>query len=92
MGQVDIKEHPAAAVIAKPARRIALRWERRRSGRLDDVHPTLIPLLRSDPSANPDALEDQENDLEPACGVIVCVLLSALIWGILALAGWYLLY
>jgi hypothetical protein len=53
--------------------------DRRRSGRRDDVSPTLIPLLRGDFSAqlNGHLIDEEADQLRSAKGVIIWVLISA---------------
>jgi len=65
--------------------------ERRRPGRLENVHPSLIPLLRGE-AAPGRALEDiQEHGLAPATGIAVSVFLSGLIWIIIGFSVYLLL-
>ncbi len=63
--------------------------ERRRPGRLENVSPTLIPILRS---PEPTEIEFDEVDQAAAArGVAFGALLSAPIWVIIAYVGtWFL--
>ena len=54
--------------------------DRRRPGRLDDVSPELIPLLR-----HPDDLEPDRDDARPATGIVIAVMLSVPLWAGMAL-------
>ena len=56
--------------------------ERRRPGRIADVSPTLIPLLRGS-DIPPDAEESLDNAMAPARGIVFGVLISVLFWAIL---------
>jgi hypothetical protein len=62
---------------------------RRRPGRRDDVHPSLIPLLRGqvpldplDPLV-PEDLEAVVDSLAPARGIMLAIVLSIPIWGLM---------
>ena len=57
--------------------------ERRRPGRIANVSPALIPLLRDGNTLSPDAEEFQEKELAPAHGIIIGALISALFWAVL---------
>jgi hypothetical protein len=66
--------------------------DRRRSGRLEDVSPELIPLLRNPaaieiPPDEPLALERDE--LGAAKGIVVGVLLVIPFWLLVALGIWW---
>ncbi len=54
--------------------------DRRRPGRIEDVSPELIPLMR-----HPDELEPDRDDLRPMTGVLVAVALSVPVWAGIAL-------
>jgi hypothetical protein len=73
---------------------------RRRPGRRDDAHPSLIPLLRgtatpipdditviADPPTIPAGLETKEDVLAPARGIIFGIALSVPIWAVLILGA-----
>jgi hypothetical protein len=74
---------------------------RRRPGRRDDAHPSLIPLLRGTASPIPDdlptviadrpaapaGLEAEEDGLDPVRGIIFGVALSVPIWAVLILGA-----
>ena|ERR1700693_1990636 len=74
---------------------------RRRPGRRDDVHPSLIPLLRGTANPVPDdlpaviaeppavsaGLEAEEDGLDPARGIIFGLALSVPIWAVLILGA-----
>jgi hypothetical protein len=68
--------------------------DRRRPGRLKDVSPDLIPLLR-DPIAieipSDDALapEHPRDELGAAKGIVVSLLLAAPFWFLIALGIWW---
>ena len=68
--------------------------DRRRPGRLTDVSPDLIPLLR-DPVAieipSDDALapEHSRDELGAAKGIVVSLLLAAPFWFLIALGIWW---
>jgi hypothetical protein len=77
---------------------------RRRPGRRDDAHPSLIPLLRGTASPIPDdppmigdpatIQVDQETEgdaLAPARGIIFGIALSVPIWAVLILGAYSLL-
>jgi hypothetical protein len=69
------------AVAAPPVVR-----DRRREGRVQQVSPTLIPLLR-DP-AHYVELDEDTNPLATAQGVMVGSLISVPLWGLIALGCW----
>ena len=54
--------------------------DRRRPGRIEDVSPELIPLMR-----HPDDLEPDRDDIRPMTGIVVAVLLSVPVWAGIAL-------
>jgi hypothetical protein len=73
---------------------------RRRPGRRDDAHPSLIPLLRgtaspipddppmiADPSTIQAAQETEADALAPARGIIFGIALSVPIWAVLILGA-----
>jgi hypothetical protein len=73
---------------------------RRRPGRRDDTHPSLIPLLRgtaspipddltviADPATIPAGLETEKDALDPARGIIFGIALSVPIWAVLILGA-----
>lgn len=55
--------------------------DRRRPGRMNEVSPTLLPLLR-DPVADSEAY-DRDDDLRSSEGIAVSILLSAAPWAII---------
>ncbi len=65
---------------------LPLRQERRRAGRMANVHPALIPLLRGKGHQPCDDEALREGDLAPATGIAVAVVISGLIWFIIACA------
>ena len=66
-----------------------LRVERRRPGRMAVVSPHLIPLLRGTTEPLSDLKERGDNDLAPAIGIIVSVLISVVVWAILFSMIWW---
>jgi hypothetical protein len=68
--------------------------ERRRPGRLNDIHPSLIPLLRDEAASEFELeLEDiREDGLAPAIGVAMSAVLSSLIWMALGFPIWVLFW
>jgi hypothetical protein len=60
--------------------------ERRRPGRNPDVSPALLPLLRGDA---PLPLPDQpgRDDMRPARGIMIGVLISLLFWALMLWVG-----
>ena len=56
--------------------------ERRRTGRIANVSPALIPLLRGS-DVLPDSEEYPDNAMAPARGIVFGVLISVLFWAIL---------
>jgi len=73
---------------------------RRRPGRRNDVHPSLIPLLRGEVTADDPALMPAmspegydlslEDDLTPARSVILAVAVSVPAWAAVISVVWYL--
>jgi hypothetical protein len=64
--------------------------DQRRPGRLEQVSPTLIPLLRGaaqDVDTDPDI--DYTTDLAAARGIAVATCLSVPLWALIGLAGWW---
>lgn len=59
---------------------LPLRQERRRAGRVANVSPALIPLLRDEGQPTCDDEELRGHDLAPATGILMSVLLSSPIW------------
>lgn len=57
-----------------------MRLERRRPGRIENLNPALIPLLRGEAKPPSDTEAVQEGDLAPATGIAVSVVLSGLAW------------
>jgi hypothetical protein len=57
--------------------------ERRRPGRIANVSPALIPLLRGDNVPSPDFEEPQEKLMTSARGMVFGTLSSGLLWAIL---------
>jgi hypothetical protein len=74
----DLPEHSTAVEAPHP-----VRLERRRPGRMADVPPSLIPLLRGDTEPSFDYEAPPGSDLTPATGIAVSVLISGLMWAIL---------
>ena len=74
--------------------------DRRRPGRMENVSPHLIGLLRADHgAANPEAfdsdsldepagIEEDRGDLAPARGIIAACLLGALAWAAIVAGIW----
>jgi hypothetical protein len=63
--------------------------DQRRLGRLEQVSPTLIPLLRGtaqDVDTDPDI--DHTTNLAAARGIAVAACLSVPLWALIGLAGW----
>lgn len=54
--------------------------ERRRPGRIEAVSPALIPLLRGEHIASLEEEQPAGNDLGPAIGIGVSVVLSMVVW------------
>ncbi len=59
--------------------------ERRRPGRVENINPVLLPLLRR---ADPETDRDHD-DRRPTTGMAVALILSAPIWVIISLAVRY---
>ena len=73
-----------------PAGRDATQGERRRPGRLRDVSPELLPLLRTAGDApEPDTVESVSDGLSPARGIAIGILLAVPVWGVVALLVWW---
>lgn len=64
--------------------------DRRRLGRLNDVSPELIPLLRGSSRDSLPDLADDENphDLAAARGILFAAFVSIILWALIALAVW----
>ena len=91
--QTDTFDAFAITAIAElPLEGVVAKSDRRRLGRVDDVSPTLIPLLRSNAEARHIFEDNFENDLGPAIGVITSVILSVLIWGVITVVAWCFLW
>lgn len=57
--------------------------DRRRLGRLKDINPGLIPLLRGDAMASElpeDRCDDEPDQLRTSRGIIIWTLISAVVW------------
>lgn len=73
---------------------------RRRPGRLDDVHLSLIPLLRGSVTLDagelgpvvPEDLELMEDNLAPARGIMLAILLSIPVWALMIRGAYLLLH
>ena len=61
---------------------------RRRPGRVANVSPNLIPLLRDVAVPTTDHTERQQNDLAPAIGIAISTLTSAPIWALIFWVAW----
>lgn len=84
------------AQLSKPARPTepgdtAASPERRRPGRVENVNPALIPLLREETVRDDAVLERAGDDLDPARGIGVGIVLGVLLWAALAFALYWLL-
>ena len=90
--QTDNLETFAATAVAEPSEGRAANSDRRRLGRIDDVNPTLIPLLRGNVAARRVFEDNFENDLGATIGIIATLKLSVLIWGVIAFVAWCLLW
>ena len=88
----DNLEAFAATAVVEPSEGRAANSDRRRLGRIDDVNPTLIPLLRSNALAKRIFEDNFGNALGPAIGVIAALKLSVLIWGVITFVAWCLLW
>jgi hypothetical protein len=62
--------------------------DRRRAGRVQQVSPTLIPLLRDSDLCVDIDLDEDSNPLGPARGVMVACLVSVPFWGLIAIGCW----
>ena len=87
---VELIDHPLKAdsaetgAVAPPS----VVQDRRRLGRVQQVSPALIPLLR-DPAHYVDAdLDEDTNPLTPARGVMIGSLISVFLWAFIALGCW----
>jgi hypothetical protein len=60
----------------------AARVERRRPGRIENISPELIPLLRSEVELPPDTADRDPYDLAAAAGIAVALLICAPIWAL----------
>ena len=65
--------------------------DRRRPGRVENVNPALLPLLRQDRLLEDAAVQRDDDDLAPARGIGIGVLLGVLLWGGVALLAFSLL-
>ncbi len=69
--------------------------DRRRPGRLDQVNPTLIPLLRGMPTLglalNETGPVYARGRLPRAASIAIIAILSALLWAVIGFAGWAIL-
>jgi hypothetical protein len=74
----DMREPPVLAESSTP-----VRLERRRPGRMANVSPALIPLLRGQVRVPTDHEERRADALRPATGIAVSLLISGLIWALL---------
>ena len=66
--------------------------DRRRPGRRDDVHPELIPVLRTTGNGvflPPEDLDDAD-PLATSRGISLGVIISAVVWTLIGLAAWFL--
>ena len=86
--QTDNLEAFATTNLVEPLEGVPANSDRRRLGRIDDVTPTLIPLLRSNAVAKRIFEDNFENDLRPAIGILTGLGLSVLIWGVIAFLAW----
>ena len=78
----------------------AVGTDRRRPGRRDDVNPTLIGLLRTKGDAGIGPLEevsvdllenmDEGGSLSVPRGMAVAVLISSVVWALIAVGAWLL--
>ena len=90
--QTDNLEAFATTAVVEPLEGVPANSDRRRLGRIDDVSPTLIPLLRSNAVAKRIFEDNFENDLRPAIGILTGLKLSVLIWGVIAFLAWCFLW
>jgi hypothetical protein len=58
----------------------ALQGERRRPGRVDNVNPALIPMLRGCDAAAPHYDLEDGDALAPARGIVAGLALSSAVW------------
>ncbi|HEX3401671.1 MAG TPA: hypothetical protein VNW98_07120 [Burkholderiaceae bacterium] len=77
--------------------------DRRRPGRIDYENTTLIGLLREPQSDRLEALlreapapaiatvDTRRNDLDPARGMLIAILLAVPLWGVIGLLAWFFL-
>ena len=86
--QTDNLEAFATPAVVEQLKGVAANSDRRRLGRIDDVSPTLILLLRSNAVAKRIFEVNFENDLRPAIGIIAALILSVLIWGVITFLAW----
>jgi hypothetical protein len=87
MADIEIPTSPSQAA------ETPLRIERRRPGRLENVSPELIPILRSNRPlpefpGQPD-VPDHTDDLSSARGVLVGMAISIPIWCLIGAAAWW---
>ncbi len=61
--------------------------DRRRPGRRSDVHPDLLPVYRG---IVPDAVDDDDDGLCPARGIMFGLVLGAACWGVVGAVVWWL--
>jgi hypothetical protein len=73
------KLEPSASVEASDSQHS----DRRRPGRIEIISPALIPLLRDGTATAIYHEEHLQDDLAPATGISVSVLISVLIWAVL---------
>ena len=86
--QTDNLEAFATTNLVEPLEGVPVNSDRRRLGRIDDVTPTLIPLLRSNAAAKRTFEDNFENRLSPAIAILTGLGLSVLIWGVIAFLAW----
>lgn len=66
--------------------------DRRRPGRIDNINPNLLPLLRNPAppeSADADLVGLPCDDLKPAKGIVAAILIALPFWILVALGGWW---
>ena len=66
--------------------------DRRRPGRVNYTNPTLVDLLRAPPDATAEpaeTVEEPEDGLAPARGIVLGVMIGAVMWGMLAASLWF---
>jgi hypothetical protein len=61
--------------------------DRRRPGRIENVPPSLIPLLRGEQRPLVDDTSPAYDSLDAARGILAAVVMSAVLWGLIALVG-----